>query len=272
MPRLDALREALTQRLPVCDGAFDAVYPGWAQEASARYWTPVRVALDAAELLREAGATAVLDVGSGVGKFAVVARLASGLEITGVEQRPNLVSAARNAAARYRAPVQFICDRIEHIDPHVYDGFYFFNPFGENLVGHDERLDHEVTLSRQRFARDVRIVERWLEEAVVGTSMVTYNGFGGRIPTSYELVLEQPAGRHRVRLWTKRRLRGDSSYFIESRYTVTTLRGTPAPERARPREEVVTTADREPAQSTAPIAEAIEARARRFAAAAISTK
>lgn len=228
MPRYAALREALTQRFPVLDGAFDVVYPNWAQEASPRFWTPVRVALDAADLLKQAGAKAVLDVGSGVGKFAVVAHLASGLDITGVEQRPHLVSAARAAAERYRAAVKFICGRIEHIDPHAYDAFYFFNPFGENLVGHDERLDDDVTLNRQRFARDVRLVERWLDDATVGTSIVTYNGFGGRIPSSYELVLAQPAGRHRVRLWTKRGARGASSYFIESKDAVTALRGLPA--------------------------------------------
>jgi predicted RNA methylase len=188
----------------------------------------VRVALDAADLLKGSGAKAVLDVGSGVGKFAVVARLASGLDITGVEQRPNLVSAARAAAERYHAPVSFICDRIEHIDPRVYDAFYFFNPFGENLVDHYERLDDEVTLNRQRFARDVQLVERWLEDAAVGTSIVTYNGFGGRIPASYELVLVLPAGRHRVRLWTKRSVRGGGSYFIESRGEVTRLHGLPA--------------------------------------------
>lgn len=228
MPRYAALRESLTQRLPVCDGAFDVVYPSWAQQASARFWTPVRVALDAADLLIQAGATSVLDVGSGVGKFAVVARLASGLDMSGVEQRPSLVAAAKYAAERYRAPVNFICDRIDQVDPHDYDAFYFFNPFGENLVSRDERLNDEVTLSRQRFARDVRLVERWLEEAAVGTAIVTYNGFGGRIPTSYELVFAQPAGRHRLRLWTKRSRRADCSYFIEERDTVTTLRGIPA--------------------------------------------
>jgi predicted RNA methylase len=228
MPPFAALRESLSQRLPVRDGAFDVVYPSWARRASARFWTPVRVALEAADLLKQAGAKTVLDVGSGVGKFVVVARLASGLDMTGVEQRPRLVNAARDAAGRYRAPATFICDRIEHIDPHVYDAFYFFNPFGENLVGHDERLDDDVTLSRRRFARDVQLVERWLEEAAVGTSIVTYNGFGGRIPASYELVLARPTRRHRLRLWTKRSLRGADSYFIECRDTVRALRGLPA--------------------------------------------
>lgn len=225
MPRFALLREALTQSLPVCDGAFDCVYPSWAQEASARFWTPVRVALDAAILLKEAGAQAVLDVGSGVGKFAVIAGLASGLDITGVEHRPYLVATARDAAQRYRAPVKFICNRIEHVDPQAYDAFYFFNPFGENLVSPEERLDDEVALSRQRFARDVELVEQWLEEAPVGTSIVTYNGFGGRIPTSYELVRAQPTARHRVRLWTKKNVRGSRATRAETKDTPACLRG-----------------------------------------------
>jgi SAM-dependent methyltransferase len=204
MPRFSLLREALTQTRPVCDGDFDGVYPSWAQEASARFWTPVRVALDAAALLKKAGARSVLDVGSGVGKFAVVAHLASDLDITGVEQRPYLVAAARVAAERFRAQVKFICTRIEHVDPQAYDAFYFFNPFGENLVGPEDRLDDEVTLSRQRFARDVALVEQWLEEAAAGTSIVLYNGFGGRIPPAYELVCAQPTARCRLQLWTRR--------------------------------------------------------------------
>lgn len=204
MLRFRFLRDALAHSLPVCDVAFDTVYPSWAQEASARFWTPVHVALDAAMLLKKAGARAVLDVGSGVGKFAVVASLASELDITGVEQRPYLVAAARDAAERYRAPAKFICARIEHIDAQAYDAFYLYNPFGENLVSRTERLDSEVALSKQRYASDVALVERWLEEAPAGTSLVLYNGFGGRIPPSYDLVREQHTGRRPLQLWSKR--------------------------------------------------------------------
>jgi predicted RNA methylase len=204
MLRFSLLRAALSQGRPVADGAFDSVYPIWAQEASPCFWTPVRVALEAALLLKQAGAQSVLDVGSGVGKFALVASLAGGFDVTGVEHRPYLVATARVAAERYRAPAKFICGRIEHIDPQSYDALYLFNPFGENLVTPAERLDHEVTLSEKRFASDVGLVENWLEEAPTGTSVVTYNGFGGRIPSSYELVSSRPTERHRVRLWTKR--------------------------------------------------------------------
>lgn len=226
MPRVAAVREALAQRLPVCDRDFDGVYPSWAQAASPRFWTPVRVALDAAALFEQAGAKSVLDVGSGVGKFAVVAGLASGLDITGVEQRAYLVHSARRAAERYGARVKFVCASIEQVDPRAYDAFYFFNPFGENLVSPGERLDDTVTLSGQRFGCDVERVERWLEDAAVGTSVVTYNGFGGRIPASYDLVLARPAGHRRVRLWTKRRsAEPGAQCFVELDTTVTsTLR------------------------------------------------
>lgn len=197
------VRDALKRRQVVADAAFDAVYPAWAQEVSSRFWTPVSVAVDAANALHRAGAKHVLDVGSGVGKFAVVAALAAGLNVTGVEQRPHLVESARHAAECYQASVRFICASIEHVDFRAFDAFYLFNPFGENLVGPKEQLDDTVRLSADRFRQDVALVERWLEEAPVGTSFVTYNGFGGRMPPSYRIASSRASGRHCVRLWRK---------------------------------------------------------------------
>ena len=158
------VREALKRSIAVPDPAFDAVYPCWAQEASSRFWTPVHVAVDAADALRRAGARRVLDVGSGVGKFSLITALVTGLEVTGVEHRPHLVASARRAAERYRASVQFVCARIEQIDPRSFDAFYLYNPFEENLVAASERLDDSVVLSSERFRSDVALVERWLAE------------------------------------------------------------------------------------------------------------
>jgi predicted RNA methylase len=226
MPTVGLVRDALKRRLAVPDVVFDAVYPCWAQEVSHRFWTPVHVAVDAATALRRAGATHVLDVGSGVGKFAVVAALAAGLNVTGVEHRPQLVASARSAAARYQASVRFVCARIEEVDARAFDAFYLFNPFGENLVGADEQLDDAVTLSSKRFAEDVTLVERWLEDAPAGTSLVTYNGFGGRIPGSYRMTSSQPSGRHFVRLWRKRDVRRGKKYsFVELADNVITIAG-----------------------------------------------
>jgi SAM-dependent methyltransferase len=217
MAHFTLVRDALIRRRAVPDVAFDAVYPCWAQEASARFWTPVHVAIAAGLLLRGAGAKAVLDVGSGVGKFAVVASLAADLNVTGVEQRPSLVASARHAAERYRACAQFVCANIEQIEPKAYDALYLFNPFGENLVSADERLDDSVPLSPERYERDVALVERWLEESPLGSSFVTYNGFGGRIPASYRMVRSRNVGRHFVRLWTKRGHAVRQRVFVEVR-------------------------------------------------------
>src|ERR1019366_6205983 len=80
------------------DWAFDSIYPPSIRAISRRYWTPVDVARRAARLLWRAGARRVLDVGSGVGKFVLVAAGAvPEVRFVGVEQRPHLVEVARRA-------------------------------------------------------------------------------------------------------------------------------------------------------------------------------
>ncbi|HEY0465790.1 MAG TPA: hypothetical protein VGC79_16365, partial [Polyangiaceae bacterium] len=53
------------------DSLFDAQFPRYVRERSAQYWTPVAVAARAAAIFREQGATRILDVGCGPGKFCV---------------------------------------------------------------------------------------------------------------------------------------------------------------------------------------------------------
>src|SRR5271165_160023 len=80
------------------DEAFDSIYPPYIQAISRRFWTPVAVARQAARLLYQAGARRVLDVGSGVGKFVLVAAGAvPEMLFVGVEQRAHLVEVARRA-------------------------------------------------------------------------------------------------------------------------------------------------------------------------------
>src|SRR6187399_1923762 len=81
------------------DEKFDQIYLPSIRQLSPIFWTPVAVAAEAAKLLGTTKETRVLDVGCGVGKFCLVAASLSEGRFTGIEQRAELVAAARKAAA-----------------------------------------------------------------------------------------------------------------------------------------------------------------------------
>ena len=197
--------DTLRGRRWVPDAHFDRVYPKNVQDVSAHFWTPVSVALSGAQWLRAAGCQSLLDVGAGAGKFCIVTRLAAGCATEGIEQRLPLVQAARVAAASYEADVRFEHGTIEQVDPSKFDAFYFYNPFGENLYNTADCFDDTVELSNQRCMRDLAVVEGWLDRAKAGTSVVTFHGFGGRMPDTYSLVRQKASRGGTLRLWTKRR-------------------------------------------------------------------
>lgn len=199
------------------DVAFDALYPASVQRVSRRFWTPVETAKRAALLLRDAGARKVLDVGSGVGKFALVAAASlPELHVVGVEQRGQLVELARRAKQVLGLDnVDFTHDDATQGPWNGYDGFYFYNSFAENLFDVGARLDDAAVLSVARFARDVQRTYTKLRDANVGTVIATFYGSSGRVPTAYELSHLEPASGGWLRLWTKRAATDDGSFFIE---------------------------------------------------------
>jgi SAM-dependent methyltransferase len=198
------------------DAAFDSVYPPAIRAVSRRFWTPVDVARRAANLFRQAGARRVLDVGSGAGKFVLVAAGAvPEASFVGVEQRAHLVDVARRAQERLRLPnASFVVGEATASSWRGFDGFYFFNTFAENLFDRDGRLDDAVELTESRFVRDVLRTERALREAPLGTAVVTYHGLSGRMPACYELKHSTRAGSDWLRLWVKTQECGEG-FFLE---------------------------------------------------------
>jgi SAM-dependent methyltransferase len=198
------------------DAAFDSVYPPAIRAISRRFWTPVSVARRAAQLFREAGARSVADIGSGVGKFVLVAaEVAPEVSFVGIEQRQNLVAAAREAQARlYVANAFFLVGEATRVPRLGFNGLYFFNPFAENLFVDGDQIDDEVELSESRFFRDVLRMEHSLRAAPLGTAIVTYHGMSGRMPACYELSESERAGSDWLRLWVKRRERAEG-FFLE---------------------------------------------------------
>src|SRR5690606_1710396 len=101
---------------------------------SGRHWTPATVVKQAAGFLVEGEATKVLDIGSGVGKFCIIAAALFQGHFTGIEQRENLVRFSRKVAKRFQVDrANFIHANVNSINFRDYDAFYFFNSFEENL-------------------------------------------------------------------------------------------------------------------------------------------
>jgi SAM-dependent methyltransferase len=198
-PVADALREG--GQVP--DRHFDQVYPPALRALSREHWTPVRVARRAAQLLAEAEATSILDVGSGPGKFCIVGALTSSLAFAGIERRRFLVDAARSAAARLGVrDVRFTQGNMVDFDFSSHDGFYLFNPFFEQVGRRVPPIDAEVGRSAQLYRIYVGTIERKLAAARPGAAVVTYHGFGGTLSGFRQLHREQ-IGAGPLTLWKK---------------------------------------------------------------------
>jgi hypothetical protein len=202
----DLARDIRAGRCPP-DRLFDCFLGGdELHKASALHWTPLAVTLQAARWLRESGVERVVDIGSGAGKFCVAAALATGCTFVGVEQRASLVEAARELAIRFG-----VADRVEFVHTTLAlgavpagDTYYLFNPFGENLLRPMHRLGEDVELGEERYRRDVALMEDIFANFAPGTLVIKYNGFGGRMPRTYEQIRVYRSLPSVLRMWRKK--------------------------------------------------------------------
>ncbi len=189
----------------VSDEEFDSVYGGRERAVSFRHWTPVTVACRAARLLTDMGATRVLDVGAGVGKFCIVGALTTSADYCGVERRGNLVDIARAAAAQFGAArTTFTHASILDFDSDRFDGFYIYNPFEEHLRYDPVPIDLAVVPSPDLYRICVASTTAKLIRARPGTAVVTFNGLGGPMPSHYRRVHTERFFNANLALWIKK--------------------------------------------------------------------
>jgi len=184
------------------DEKFDQIYPPQVRKLSSLFWTPVAVAAEAAKMLVITAGTRVLDIGCGSGKFCLVAASLTNGRFTGVEQRTELVAAAKKAALDLHLPeIKFLHANLLDVPFADYDAFYLFNPFEENMHGH--KIDSAIPLSTKLFKKYTSHVVDQLGQRPIGTRVATYAGYADDIPACYDC--EQALFRDDLKLWVKNR-------------------------------------------------------------------
>jgi SAM-dependent methyltransferase len=184
----------------ITDQEFDFLYPQKIKMLSSTHWTPAAIAKKAIGFLADEGKS-VLDIGSGAGKFCLIAAANSKSKITGVEQRANLVQISRKLALTYQFEnLNFVHDDIMNVDFTRYDNFYFFNSFEENINLKD-KLDKDHEFNSDKFNAYILFLKECFDATPVGTKIVTYCGECAEIPESYNLLKSENKGK--LKFWRK---------------------------------------------------------------------
>lgn len=198
-----AVGAALRGGAPVSDAELDQVFPDELRDRSHLHWTPVAIALRAAELLAPTPDARVLDVGAGVGKLCLVGALVTGATWWGVEQDAVQVAAARHAAWALDATrrTRFVHGDGSRLAWDEFDALYFYNPFTTVMLA-----PHASPFVRYATIRaTLRRIEQQLAAVRPGTRIVTFHGFGGQWPPGFTRALREPAGDDALELWIRER-------------------------------------------------------------------
>jgi SAM-dependent methyltransferase len=191
--------------LPIDDKTFSRALSPKYRAMSIVHWSPAEACRAAAKLLKTRASDRVLDVGSGVGKFCVLAALSHRGHFYGVEQRRDLVDEAESVARHFEAErASFIHSDAFELDWSSFDAFYFYNPFGELRFDMTRRIDNAVTYDPAKHRQSVESVRDKLAAMPAGTRVVLHHGFGGRLPDKYEQTAVEPLEDGDLELWVKR--------------------------------------------------------------------
>ena len=171
------------------DELFDSLYPASSSSLMKRHWTPLQVALKAAQFLAAEKNVSILDIGSGVGKFCIAAaHFMPEAFYTGVEQRKNLVEQANEAKNTLGCKqVDFIHGNFTKINFKKFDHFYFFNSFYENF-SFTENMDTEIEYSKELYEQYNYSLRMKLEQKPSGTRLATFHSTEDEIPEDFLVV------------------------------------------------------------------------------------
>ncbi len=172
----------------ISDKDFDKIFKPKIRCVSEIHFTPVEVAKLASKYLVNHSKNRVLDVGSGSGKFCLLGASSTDGIFTGIEMRKTFHDEAVHIAAESSLKnIHFLHANIIDISFDLYDAFYIFNPFHENISVMD-RINDEIPLNRGLYDIYSAHVEDQLSKKPIGTRLATYFSYKKEVPQSYQKV------------------------------------------------------------------------------------
>ncbi len=200
MPVLEKRKQKETGIISDCQ--FNEIFPPSIQLLAQRHWTPLEVAIKAADFLAAENNVSILDIGSGVGKFCLAAaNHKPNAFFTGVEQRLSLIRHAETAKAILQLNnAWFINGNFTQIDFRNYDHFYFFNAFYENLEG-TVKIDNSIDYSGELYNYYSRYLYKQLQQKPAGTRLAAYHSLEDEMPPEYHVVGVEMEGL--LKFWIK---------------------------------------------------------------------
>jgi len=179
-----------------------SLYPSFIQQLDTLHWSPLPVIVDAVRFLTGDHCSEILDIGSGSGKFCLTGSfLRPDSTFYGVEQRENLVNEANGVKELLdRRNVVFFHKNFTQLDLRRFCGFYFYNPFFENIPGAD-RIDERIDYSPALYQYYNLYLQKQLDAMPTGTRIATYCSLGYEIPSNYQCADAETDDR--LKFWIK---------------------------------------------------------------------
>ena len=174
------------------------MFPNEISDHSKIFWSPRKAIETAVNWLD--GCKNILDLGSGNGKFCLIGSHLIDAKFTGVEIRETLVLHAQGVAQSTKSKTSFIHDDIKNIDCSLYDGFFFYNSFGEHICTSGS-FDNQIENSDDVYDFYQNILTEKLKTTKAGTRFVTHNNEGLFMPDSFQL--QEMTEDNELTLWIK---------------------------------------------------------------------
>lgn len=184
---------------------FDQIYPDEMRKVSTTHWTPLDVVSTALQFFTNSPKLRFLDVGSGCGKFCHAgAMLYPQFHFTGVERRDELVNLSKQIADEFHlSNIEFICSDAFDLNWDDFDVLYFYNPFWENHLDAKIRIDKKTPVKKEDFDYYIKETLARLNKLQTEKYIITYHGFGGKLPASFECFERKTCGTDQIEIWKK---------------------------------------------------------------------